>query len=178
MDQKYDNTPEVAPQNFPEVAHQHYGYQHSYHATTPDGTHSPYFATHDGSTAYGGHSPQQPFVHPTPQPSEKQRKESMVCGCPLLVFILTCIVAVLSVAVIGLAAGTGVVASRASEYSSQLASMSAALPTKTSTSTPTPTSFNSITDGCSDDPASNTKTTYTSFSRALPVTSAFLLIWY
>lgn len=98
------------------------------------------------------------------------RKEpKKILGCPVLVFILACIIALLSIAIIGLAAATGVEAARANDSENRAASLSAQLaagPTATVTISPSPsaTDYNAITNGCSDDPDKVTKTSYTSFS--------------
>lgn len=87
----------------------------------------------------------------------------------MLVFILSCIIALLSAAVIGLAAGTGVEAHRANDATDRLASVSSSLsaagPTKTTTVTAgaTPTSFNDLDKGCSNDPDGVSGTGYTAF---------------
>jgi len=54
-------------------------------------------------------------------------KRKTICGCSILVFILSCILALLSAAVIGLAAGIGIEAQRANDASMQLAVASASL---------------------------------------------------
>jgi hypothetical protein len=177
MGAQYDEGPELAPQNFPEVAQQphngspQYGYQQP-HQTTPKPE-----GYHDGST-YAGTAPAtspysaaaQPFSqHAMTDPSTK-RSKGVICGCNLLVFILSCIIALLSAAVIGLAAGTGVEAHRANDATNKLASISASQPTKTTTVTAaaTPTSFNDIDRGCSNDPDGVSGTGYTSFACRSP----------
>lgn len=175
MSAQYDQAPELAPQNFPEVAPQHhpphYGYQQPYQAPKPEGY-------TDGSTYAGAVSTTSPYTavaSPLSQhaindhdPSAK-RSKGVLCGCSLLVFILSCIIALLSAAVIGLAAGTGVEANRANEATNKLAALSAsvssAAATKTaSASSPTATAFNDIDRGCSNDPDGVSGTSYTSFS--------------
>lgn len=90
-----------------------------------------------------------------------------ICGCTLLVFILSCIIALLSAAVIGLAAATGIEAQRASSAVSSLAALNA---TATSTGT-SPTATAVLDDGCSNNAANVNKTLYTSFSRPSPILS-------
>lgn len=100
----------------------------------------------------------------------KSRKGTICCGCSLLIFVLSSIIAFLSAAVIGLAAGTGIEASRANDVANQLAVLNSSIatsgPTKTTTVTAaaTATSWNDLDNGCSDNPTSITGTTYTSFS--------------
>jgi hypothetical protein len=95
-----------------------------------------------------------------------------VCGISL-VLLLSIIIAILSAAVIGLAAGTGVAANNYNNAKSQVRQLSASLalaqakatPTSSgssSTSTSTPTDWNSITNGCSDNPGDVNGTKYTS----------------
>ncbi|KAB5572478.1 hypothetical protein GE09DRAFT_1217038 [Coniochaeta sp. 2T2.1] len=178
MGAQYDEGPEVAPQNYPEVA-QHpppsgtpnYGYQQPqpYEAPKPE-------AYHDGST-FAGTAPSaspytaaaSPFSQNAMVDPPTKKSKGVICGCSLLVFILSCIIALLSAAVIGLAAGTGVEANRANDANNKLAALSAsvssAAATKTSsTPAPTATSFNDIDRGCTNDPDNVSGTTYRSFS--------------
>ncbi len=176
MDQKYDNTPEVAPQNFPEVAH-----TQPYHGTPPppaQGYQQPYnyygvpkdnlTGYPDGSTVYSAASPYQGHVQPAPE----KKTESLICGCTFVVFCLSCIIGILSAGLIGLAAGTGVEASRANDLSNKVAVLSSSLargPTPTTvTAIPAATDFNSIDNGCSNDPNGVTNTSYTAFSCTYP----------
>jgi hypothetical protein len=93
-----------------------------------------------------------------------------VAGCSVLL-LLWCIIGILLAATVGLAAGTGVEASRASNYAAQLQSMSASLsrPSPTSSSpTSTATAFNAIDKGCTLTAATVNGTTYRSFSCESP----------
>ncbi|KAM7216003.1 hypothetical protein V8F06_008581 [Rhypophila decipiens] len=96
-----------------------------------------------------------------------------ILGCPRLVFFLSCAIALLSAAVISLAAMTGIETARASDFEKRAANLSIALasatsanPAATSTSdgNPQTTSFSVLTNGCSDDPEGTTGNSYTSFS--------------
>jgi hypothetical protein len=185
MGAKYDEGPEVAPQNFPELAPQHdgsppYGYQQPYqpyHDTTkPEGYNdgSTYAGTATAASPHGAAAqPFSPHSQHAMTDGSTRKSKGVVCGCSVLVFILSCIIALLSAAVIGLAAGTGVEAKRANDATDRLASMSASLssavPTKTATTTAaaTPTAWNDIDKGCSNDPDGVSGTTYTSFARTL-----------
>lgn len=87
-------------------------------------------------------------AHTTPKSGGKGR---MICGCSLLTFVLSCIIALLSAAVIGLAAGTGIEASRANDAVTKLAAYTLANAAMSSTSwspeistTATPTSTGGI----------------------------------
>ncbi len=82
---------------------------------------------------------------PTEQPREPSRR---ICGCSTLVLILSALVAALSIAVIGLAAGTGIQATRANKAESKLATQP------------------SIDHGCSKNPDSVTGTQYTSACKS------------
>ena len=89
-------------------------------------------------------------------------------GCTMLVFWLSAVIAVLSVAVIGLAAGTGVEANRANNAEKSLARLSGSSSTATATAaaaSTTSTSFASIDMGCSNVPDTVTGSRYTSFER-------------
>ncbi|OIW31992.1 hypothetical protein CONLIGDRAFT_641753 [Coniochaeta ligniaria NRRL 30616] len=177
MSAQYDEGPELAPQNFPEVApHQpndspHYGYQQPYPTPKPEGytAGSTYAGTAPTTSPYTAAA--SPFSQHATTDHDLSTKKSrgVICGCSLLVFILSCIIALLSAAVIGLAAGTGVEANRANDATNKLAALSAsvssAAATKTSTAAaPTGTSFNDIDRGCSNDPDGVSGTGYTSFS--------------
>ncbi|KAK3940669.1 hypothetical protein QBC46DRAFT_363943 [Diplogelasinospora grovesii] len=175
----YDSGPEVAPQNYPEVAHHapqpgpgQYGHQQPYQdSATPKPEQSPHAAYADPSTTYGSNPAASPYsTHAQTAPSHNKSEAATICGCSLLVFILSCIIALLSAAVIGLAAGTGVEASRANDATNKLLAMSSSVsagPTKTTTVTApaaAATDFNAIDDGCSNNPSGVNKTVYTSFS--------------
>lgn len=176
MSAQYDETPEVAPQNYPEVAPQthnglpHYGYQQPHHVKAEGYTDSSTYAGTAPATSPYPAAASTYSQHPAADPSTK-RSKGVLCGCSLLVFILSCIIALLSAAVIGLAAGTGVEANRANIATNKLAALnatasSAAAPTKTTTvaGAPTATSFNDIDRGCTNDPDGTSGTGYTSFT--------------
>lgn len=187
---RHDNqAPEVVDQNYPEaVPAQHYPYhniqQQQYTPKPEDGT-GPHAS---GTTPYSAHSgshidhtsPRSYYAVQTP-PTETARgdgkKKGLICGCSTLVVILGAIIAGLFVAVVGLAAGTGVQANRANIAEAQVSSMSSASRTtvtvamKTVSATPTigsvsatGTSFAAIDDNCSDDPTGVSGTTYSAFS--------------
>ncbi|OLN97643.1 hypothetical protein CCHL11_01277 [Colletotrichum chlorophyti] len=121
-------------------------------------TQSPYGGTRNQHTAYA----------PGGEPLTPTKSRTNVCGCSLIVFILSVIIAVLAVAVIGLAAGTGVEASRANDALVKLTALEAtasakvpATTTVTVTSAPTTTSFASLTNNCSNKDEKTTGTSYT-----------------
>ncbi|AEO66953.1 uncharacterized protein THITE_2115561 [Thermothielavioides terrestris NRRL 8126] len=87
-----------------------------------------------------------------------------ICGCSLLVFTLSCIIALLSAAVIGLAAATGVEAQRATSAASSLADLRAAATAAAAAASASSTAASVIDDGCSKDPGSVDNTVYTAFS--------------
>lgn len=101
-----------------------------------------------------------------------------VCGISL-VLLLSIIIAILSAAVIGLAAGTGVAANNYNNANTKLRAMSSSLAAAQAKNTGTPTSsssssttsaatdWNSITNGCSDNPGDVTGLTYTSQCKFL-----------
>lgn len=62
----------------------------------------------------------------------------MICGCSLLTFVLSCIIALLSAAVIGLAAGTGIEASRANDAVHKLAAYTRENPVQIATTSTFP----------------------------------------
>ncbi|KAK1759466.1 hypothetical protein QBC47DRAFT_398278 [Echria macrotheca] len=163
---------EIAHQQYPEVNYQNQQYQQpptsshgysQYPYTTPPTkpTPSPSFAS-----PYSAPSPHAAAAYAAaPPPPTKSRT---ICGCTLLVFVLSCIIAILSAAVIGLAAGTGVEAGRANDATAQLAVISSSLAAATATRTgsaPAATAVASgvVDDGCADDPNGVTGSNYTSF---------------
>ncbi|KAM0480448.1 hypothetical protein ACHAPX_004279 [Trichoderma viride] len=97
-----------------------------------------------------------------------------VCGISLIL-LLSIVIAILSAAVIGLAAGTGVAASNYNDAKAHVRQLSASLAAAQARGTPTsssggssktsaPTDWNSITNGCSDNPGDVNGTRYTSQS--------------
>lgn len=107
-------------------------------------------------------------------PTDGGKKKGRICGCTVLVFVLCIIIALLSAAVIGLAAGTGVEASRANTADARVAELSASLASATATATgdaasATSTSFAQLDRNCSADPNAVTGTTYDAFSCKPPL---------
>lgn len=99
------------------------------------------------------------------------KKKGTICGCTVLVFVLCTIIALLSAAVIGLAAGTGVEASRANTADARVAELSSSLASATASATATgdaasatSTSFAQLDRNCSADPSAVTGTTFDAFS--------------
>jgi len=170
MAPRYDEAPEAIPHVYPEVHHPpnhleavtpseppvspygHYKHEQStlYSAYPSSPSHSPNAAP---STTYGGYG-----QAPTPVPDIRQRRYPF--GCQLIVLVLSVIIAILSIAVIGLAAGTGIASSRANQAQSDLAAASAAL--AQTNSTIDPNDFSKIDRGCSVNPTKVTGSTYTS----------------
>ncbi|KAK4450645.1 hypothetical protein QBC34DRAFT_447998 [Podospora aff. communis PSN243] len=177
---------EAAPQNFPELAYQQpqqQQYQQHQSPYTYVSNHSlgqlpsPYtdskqtpstvsFAHHPDVSPYTYHA----TSHPTHLPP-RGKSNKVICGCSLLVFVLSCIIGFLSAAVIGLAAGTGIEAKRANDANAQVIALNASLaalgkPTATATGIPAGTALPAevIDDGCEADPEGVTGTYYTAFS--------------
>ncbi|KAK3687674.1 hypothetical protein B0T22DRAFT_439278 [Podospora appendiculata] len=176
MATRYESGLEAAPQNYPEVAYPQHEYQ-QYRPYQDAPIHKPEDAQHYptaapsnfGTSTYGAQnttgSPFSPNLqHATPNDSKPRR--STFFGCSLLVFILACMIALLSAAVIGLAAGTGIEASRANDNASKLAALSSSMASLTATATSTAataTGTAAIDEGCSANPSGVNKTVYTSF---------------
>ncbi|KAI1460287.1 hypothetical protein F4805DRAFT_388865 [Annulohypoxylon moriforme] len=170
---RYDEAPELAPHNFPEVHHPP-SVPEVAQLRAPASPIKPEESTNP-STINAGYA--VPFENPSPSPyaydvqsgyghippSEQGRAQRQIWGCSLLVFTLSVIIAILSAAVIGLAAGTGVEANRANSAEARLASMTGS-PTTVTVSAPTSTSsdFSNVDKGCSTNSASVTGTTYAS----------------
>ncbi|KAI1081595.1 hypothetical protein F5B20DRAFT_48892 [Whalleya microplaca] len=170
MAPRYDEAPEVALHSYPEVHHPPavpevalYGNQTPSTPLKPEErTISPGYVPVAGNTGSSTYGYDHQSAYDTIPPSDQARGSKRVCGCSALVFILSIIIAVLSVAVIGLAAGTGVEASRANDAESRLAAMSASASATTSAPTSTSTMFSNIDKGCSTNSAGVTGTTYSS----------------
>jgi hypothetical protein len=99
---------------------------------------------------------------------------------PRIVLILSVLCGILGVAVIGLAAGTGVLAGKYADSNTKLVSMSSSYSAMAMTATSSsasasasPTSFSEITNGCSDKPTEVTGKKYTSQFKGLPVFTMF-----
>ena len=179
---QFESGLEPARQDFPEVSpsqHQAYGHQpypghyqpyppyqqqpYPPSSTTPKRNPSVVHSAYDGQTVsspYSTHA--QPAAAAAPPSALAPRT---ICGCSLLVLILSCIISLLSAAVIGLAATTGIEAQRASSAAASLAAYTASA-TATGTNAPSATSTAVLDDGCAANPARVNKTIYTSFARA------------
>jgi hypothetical protein len=172
--------------NYPEVYYPPQSYT-QYDPSRPS-TVKPEYSLHPGyagtpvnASSYGGSETIRYPQSTIPSPSVMgEKRGKTVCGCTFLVFVLSVIIAVLAVAVVGLAAGTGIQASRAGEAVSQLQSMSASLPTKTVTApVPTSTSFATLTNNCSQKGETTSGQIYTTkckSSATKPVTAEHALI--
>jgi hypothetical protein len=186
MASQYDQDPEVAPHNFPEVAnpphHMHgnsassgspqFSYQQPYQVPQSPVKPEQVFSAVDNG--YGPGYAGSPYSQHAGLDGRRRSaaRENLICGCVPLVFIMSCIIAVLSAAVIGLAAGTGIEASRANSANNKLAVLNSAAAQNSGGATvtvtainPKATAFNNLDNGCSDTPQSVTGTEYQSFSR-------------
>lgn len=202
MAANHEHAPEVAPQSYPEAVPQQHpqvyndpqqSQQQPYYAPDakptyppmvssppPTTVYSPYQASHAGLASENGGG--------GGGGGEEKRRgggaERTVCGCTLIVFVLSVIIAVLAAGVIGLAAGTGIEASLANEandkYQKLQASVSAAgllAPSSTGTA-PAPASGTScpkpetvvIDNGCASNSSSVNGQSYTSFKLLSLVT--------
>lgn len=127
--------------------------------------------------AEGAYSTHPESIHP-------EKKTATTVGGISLVLILSIIIGILAAAVIGLAAGTGVATKNYNDANSKLAVLSSSLAAAQSTSPPdaacatgtgtaaAPSStaevFNSLDNGCTDDPKGVNGTVYTSACKLLP----------
>lgn len=142
-----------------------------------------------GAGAVGGvmsHDPSYASPESTDPEKTAPPAAATVCGISL-VLLLSIIIAILSAAVIGLAAGTGVATSNYNDANSKLRVLSSSLaaaqakatgtPTSSGSSsqgTSVPTDWNSITNGCSDNPGDVTGLTYTSQCKFLCLSKTLL----
>lgn len=194
--------PEVVDTNYPEALNQGHYHQYGQPNTVaaaglePEGhpaNNTLYSGTYQSSNGPFDHqhtSPPSTYSRPTyvdGKPAEpgdgdggvgsrREGRRGTILGCTALVFALWAVIALLTAAVIGLAAGTGIEAHRASVANAALASGAAATTTVTVTSaapSSTSTSYAAIDDDCSVDPTGVTGTTYYSFSGTLgPMSSS------
>ncbi|ROW05005.1 hypothetical protein VSDG_00333 [Cytospora chrysosperma] len=185
------DAPELAHSNYPEpIPPQQQQYQYIPYqqypppqqppvrpADVPGGSGGPYSAYSDSQL--GSTSPQPYHTSPVAAGAVPSRgggkRKGTLCGCPVLEFVLCAIIALLSAAVIGLAAGTGVKANQANEAERRVAQLSASLASATATatatgtattasSTATSTSYDALDLNCSSNPDGVTGTTYDAFS--------------
>ncbi|KAK7958485.1 hypothetical protein PG996_010078 [Apiospora saccharicola] len=92
----------------------------------------------------------------------RRREKRTIMGCSVVVFVLAVIIAILSAAVIGLAAGTGVEANRANTAESDLAALRANMTTSSSSSSIAAGNYSALTRDCSTNSTGVSGTTYTS----------------
>lgn len=166
MDSQHEDAPEVAPQAYPEVYHPPEevtpAYAH-YQSVPPtprkleDSLHPGYTPTVNPSVSGYDASTLAYQAPGSIAVDDENRSREFICGCTLLVFVLSLIIAVLAAAIVGLAAGVGVEANRLAELS---ASIQSSTPTSTTTA-PTATSFASIDNNCSLSDETTTGQTYT-----------------
>ena len=152
-------------QPYPEQYQQYPPYQQQPYppaSTTPKPDPSVVHSAFDGQTVA---SPYSAHAQPAAAAEPNVLAARTVCGCSLLILILSCIITLLSAAVIGLAATTGIESQRASSAAASLAAYTASA-TATGTAAPSATSTAVLDDGCAANPALVNKTTYPSFSRA------------
>lgn len=149
---QFDNHPQYPPAPPPKAEGSHVSYL--------SGSTGPYFAPGQHYANAAGPTT------PSDAGGEKKRTgRGTICGCTVLVFVLCAIIALLTAAVIGLAAGTGVEASRANTAQDRADRLNASLASATSASpTSASTSFAALDDNCSGDPDAVTGTTYNAFS--------------
>ncbi|GAB1318856.1 Apple domain-containing protein [Madurella fahalii] len=117
-------------------------------------------------SAYGSQTTAPPFSsNAQPAAESKSITSRTICGCSFLVFVLSCIIALLSAAVIGLAAATGIEAKRANDAANSLAALNSSATANVTPggAVPPPPAVSVIDDGCSNDPANVDRTLYTSF---------------
>ncbi|ROV94367.1 hypothetical protein VPNG_09396 [Cytospora leucostoma] len=182
--QQHD-APELVNENYPEAVppHQQHLYdQYQYHYQHPP-QNVPIVSPEDAakhSTAYSSSqdtagSPYQLHSTPVaagavPTPRVAGKRKGTLFGCPVLEVILCAIIALLSAAVIGLAAGTGVEANRANTAEARVAQLRSSLASATATtsttssSTATSTSYSDLDENCSSNPDGVTGKTYDAFS--------------
>lgn len=123
-----------------------------------------------------------------PESNVAEKKTGPTVAGISLVLILSIIIGILSAAVIGLAAGTGVATKNWNDANNKLAVLSSSLaaaqasipdatPTPTGGGSPSPTpNFNNLTNGCSNDPGDVTGLTYTSPCRS-SICAVLALFW-
>ncbi|KAI1336385.1 hypothetical protein F5Y15DRAFT_205340 [Xylariaceae sp. FL0016] len=166
MAPRYDEAPEVAPHSyFPEVHHpppvpEVASPQHTYASPTK--------TTDESSTLYQGYATSpangapSTFTYSPSQHGTTPKTARRLCGCTVVVFVLSVIIAILSAAVVGLGAGIGVEATRANTAEANLAAMNGSATATSAAPSATASDFSNIDNGCSTDDTAVTGTTYTS----------------
>ncbi|ETS82943.1 hypothetical protein PFICI_04819 [Pestalotiopsis fici W106-1] len=187
MPLQYDEAPEVAASVSPEVHHpptgpefnpyafhhqqQHIGASPVKPDVSPVQPGGGYVLPAYGTSGYGtpnapgsyyGHGQPSGYAPIAPPSPGRQSKARTICGCTVVVFILSMIIALLSAAVVGLAAGTGVEASRASDAESSLAALKASATSTAPSSTSTSDDYSALDRNCSSNPSGTTGDTYAS----------------
>ncbi|EHA54920.1 hypothetical protein MGG_01729 [Pyricularia oryzae 70-15] len=100
-------------------------------------------------------------------PAAEKIKKKTLCGCSVIVFILSVIIAVLIGAVVGLASGTGIQTARFNEANDKLQSLEASMASKSfptgTGNAPAATTTAVIDNGCSSNPTAVNGKDYTAF---------------
>ncbi|KAH7118556.1 hypothetical protein B0J13DRAFT_569382 [Dactylonectria estremocensis] len=182
MDTKYDHSPELAaPSDAPEV-YLPVRVPSIHGSQVPLKTEDYASPTSNYASVAAGSAYSTLQYVPPAQSTRGEAQKRLQCGCSLVVLILSIIIAALSVAVIGLAAGTGIATNNyneanqklealSSEYASQKTATLTVTDTITNSATgtatsssesATSTSYSDITNGCSDSDETTTGETYKS----------------
>ncbi|KAI6376159.1 hypothetical protein MCOR25_002797 [Pyricularia grisea] len=124
------------------------------------------YDSHNGTYAGSTMVFNQDKTH-TELPAAETSKKKILCGCPVIVFVLSVIIAILIGAVVGLAAGTGVQTARVNEANDKVQDLQAQMasisfPTGTGSS-PAATTTAAIDNGCSSNPSAVNGKEYTAF---------------
>ena len=90
-----------------------------------------------------------------------------VCGCSFIAFVLSCIIALLMAASIGLGTTVGIESRRASDVRATISQLRTYM--VNSTSNPTSMTTESIDDGCGSNPTGIDRSVYMAFSRMLQI---------
>lgn len=181
----YSNTHNYPHQQQYPQAHQNYILPKPEDGTSTYASGNTPYSVHSASHHTDRSSPRALYATPATAPpsssGEKARSDDknnkggglVCCGLNTLVLVLSAIIAALFVAMVGLAAGTGVQANRANVAEAKVRAMSSAMSStmaaKTVTATATAasatsTSFAALDDGCSSDAAGVSGTTYSAFA--------------
>lgn len=160
MDPKQEHHAQQAPEvvshsSYPEVVSNAHHHQYQQYPKPEGGPYSTYSASQLDQL-----SP-RPYHSAAAIPSGGGTRKGGLCGCGVLVTVLSAIIALLLAAVVGLAAGTGVEANRASKAEARLASATA---TTTWVAGPTNTAWAPIDRNCSVNADGISGTTYDVFS--------------
>ncbi|VUC31405.1 unnamed protein product [Clonostachys rosea] len=173
MNRYPEDAPEVASHSYPEsynnhvqqaqINPQHYQSPSTAPSETPTTVYSQY-AKHDNDIIYG--QEHKEVLRGGGGVYDPHQEQKRIFGLPILVFILSVVIAIMGIIIIGLAAGLGVATHNYQQANTNLDAANANLTAATANLSAAKfvTSYSNLTNGCSDRAASVTGTKYSTHS--------------